>query len=241
MILIGTSGWMYEHWRDVLYRQGVSRDDMLPAYANSFRTVEVNNTFYQLPDEDTIQGWYRKTPDDFVFAVKANRYITHMKNLLEPRDPVSRLLDRVTGLGAKLGPILFQLPPGWHVNAERLEHFTGVLPEGHRYVFEFRHESWYTDSVYDILEESGSAFCVHDHKDAPSPERVTADFAYVRFHGRRGAYAGRYPPADLVNWVNTVSAWNARGLDVYCYFNNDFRGYAVENALELNRLLDQRS
>jgi uncharacterized protein YecE (DUF72 family) len=168
-----------------------------------------------------------------VFAVKANRYITHMKNLLEPEEPVARMMDRIQELGEKLGPILFQLPPGWHVNASRLANFVGILPGGHRYAFEFRHESWYADPVYDVLEQSGSAFCIHDHRDAPSPRRVTADFIYVRFHGRGGGYEGRYPSADLSGWADTIAGWRDEGLDVYGYFNNDFRGYAVENAREL--------
>jgi len=237
MILIGTSGWMYDHWKGILYREDASREELLPAYAASFHTVEINNTFYQLPDAGTIEEWRHRTPAGFVFAVKANRYITHMKNLLEPGGPVSRMMGRVDGLEEKLGPILFQLPPGWHVNAERLASFVGILPQDHRYAFEFRHESWYTRPVYDILEKSGSAFCIHDHEDAPSPQQVTADFVYVRFHGRRGSYEGRYPRADLSAWADTIADWRDQGLDMYGYFNNDFRGYAVENAQKLLELL----
>jgi uncharacterized protein YecE (DUF72 family) len=240
MILIGTSGWAYDHWRGVLYREDVSQEDLLPAYAASFRTVEINNTFYQLPGAETIEGWRRKTPDEFLFAVKANRYITHMKNLLEPKEPVARMMDRVQGLGDKLGPVLFQLPPGWHVNVERLANFVDILPRDQRYAFEFRHESWYTDPVYDVLEQSGCAFCIHDHRDAPSPQRVTADFVYVRFHGWQGGYEGKYSSADLSAWADTIAGWRDGGLDVYGYFNNDFRGYAVENAQELVTLLDER-
>ncbi len=246
MILIGTSGWMYDHWEGVFYREGASPEELLPAYAESFRTVEVNNTFYQLPNAGTVEGWCRRTPAEFVFAVKANRYITHMKNLLQPQGPVSRMMERLDGLGDKLGPVLFQLPPGWRVNADRLASFVdllsreGAIPaaRGHRYAFEFRHQSWYTDPVYDILERSGCAFCIHDHRDAPSPRRVTADFVYLRFHGRRGRYEGKYPAADLSAWADAIAGWHDRGLDVYGYFNNDFRGYAVENARELIELLN---
>ena len=237
MILIGTSGWAYDHWKGVLYREDASQEDLLPAYAESFRTVEINNTFYQLPDAGTIEAWRNRVPAGFVFAVKANRYITHMKNLLESEEPVERMMARVDGLGDKLGPILFQLPPRWHVNAERLASFVGILPQRFRYAFEFRHESWYADPVYDVLEQSGSAFCIHDHKDAPSPRRVTADFVYVRFHGRRGGYEGEYPSTDLSGWADTITGWHDEGLDIYCYFNNDFRGYAVANARELIELL----
>jgi uncharacterized protein YecE (DUF72 family) len=237
MILIGTSGWAYDHWKGVLYEKDVSQEGLLPAYAESFQTVEINNTFYQLPDEATIEGWRCRVPDGFVFAVKANRYITHMKNLLEPEGSVDRMMARVDGLGDKLGPILFQLSPGWYINVERLAGFVGILPQDHRYAFEFRHESWYADPVYDVLERSGSAFCIHDHKDAPAPRRLTADFVYVRFHGRRGSYEGKYTSADLAVWADTIAGWRDEGLDVYCYFNNDFRGYAVENARVLIALL----
>jgi uncharacterized protein YecE (DUF72 family) len=237
MILIGTSGWAYKHWKGILYREDASQEDLLPAYAESFQTVEINNTFYRLPDEGTIAGWRCRAPDGFVFAVKANRYITHMKKLMEPEEPVERMMDRVAGLGNKLGPILFQLPPGWHVNAKRLASFADVLPQDHRYAFEFRHESWYADPVYDVLEQSGGAFCIHDHRDAPSPRRVTADFVYVRFHGRQGSYEGKYSSTDLSGWADTIAGWRDEGLSVYCYFNNDFRGHAVENARELIALL----
>lgn len=237
MILIGTSGWAYDHWKGVFYREDASQEDLLPAYAESFKTVEINNTFYQLPDAGTVEAWRNRVPAGFVFAVKANRYITHMKNLLESEEPVERMMARVDGLGDKLGPILFQLPPRWHVNAERLASFVGILPQRFRYAFEFRHESWYADPVYDVLEQSGSAFCIHDHKDAPSPRRVTADFVYVRFHGRRGGYEGEYPSTDLSGWADTIAGWHGEGLDIYCYFNNDFRGYAVANARELIELL----
>lgn len=237
---------MYDHWEGVFYREGASSEELLPAYAESFPTVEVNNTFYQLPDAGTVEGWRRRTPAAFVFAVKANRYITHMKNLLQPQGPVSRMMERLDGLGDKLGPILFQLPPGWHVNADRLASFVdllsreGAIPaaRGHRYAFEFRHQSWYADPVYDILEQSGCAFCIHDHRDAPSPRRVTADFVYLRFHGRQGRYEGKYPSTDLSAWAETIAGWRDQGLDVYGYFNNDFRGYAVENARELIELLN---
>lgn len=239
MILIGTSGWLYDHWKGILYREGASSEELLPAYADSFHTVEVNSTFYGLPSAETVEAWRRAVPAEFVFAVKANRYITHMKNLLEPEEPVERMMERVQGLGNKLGPILFQLPPGWHVNAGRLASFIDILPPDRRYAFEFRHESWYAEPVYDVLEENGCAFCIHDHRDAPSPRRVTADFVYVRFHGSRGGYEGKYPSADLSAWADTIAAWRGGGLDVYGYFNNDFRGYAVENARELIRLLGQ--
>lgn len=233
MIKIGTSGWMYDHWKGPFYPEDISSDDMLPFFAQTFDTVEVNNTFYQLPSEEKVRRWEEDSPADFLFVIKANRYITHMKNLLDPEEPVNTLMDRVGILDDKLGPILFQLPPHWNVNAERLANFLEVLPQGPRYVFEFRDESWYTDEIYHLLEEREAAFCIHDHRDAPSPEKVTTDFVYLRFHGPTGDYGGEYRKEDLRGWAEKMAGWQEDGGDVYAYFNNDMRGYAVENAREL--------
>jgi len=238
MIKIGTSGWMYEHWKGPFYPEDAASDAMLPYYAQTFDTVEVNNTFYQLPSEEKVEAWRRDSPDDFLFVIKANRYITHMKNLLEPEDPVRTLMERVRILGRQLGPILFQLPPHWNVNVERLDAFLDVLPAEQRFTFEFRDESWYTDAIYDPLEEAGAAFCIHDHQDAPSPDRITTDWVYVRFHGPRGDYGGKYPEEALEEWAARMEGWSEDGLDVYAYFNNDMRGYAVENAKTLRALVD---
>jgi uncharacterized protein YecE (DUF72 family) len=235
MIKIGTSGWMYDHWKGPFYPEDIASDDMLPFYAQTFDTVEVNNTFYQLPSEEKVRRWKEDSPAGFLFVIKANRYITHMKNLLDPEEPVNTLMARIEILGQKLGPILFQLPPHWNVNAERLANFLEVLPQGPRYVFEFRDESWYADEIYRLLEEAGAAFCIHDHRDAPSPEEVTADFVYLRFHGPRGDYGGKYREEDLREWAERIAGWRGAGRDAYGYFNNDMRGYAVENARELRR------
>jgi uncharacterized protein YecE (DUF72 family) len=235
MTRIGTSGWMYDHWKGSFYPEDVESDAMLPFYAQTFDTVEVNNTFYQLPSTEKVRRWEEDSPAGFLFVIKANRYITHMKNLLDPEEPVNTLMDRVENLGEKLGPILFQLPPQWNVNAERLADFLEVLPQGPRFAFEFRDESWYIDEIYRLLEEAEAAFCIHDHRDAPSPEEVTTDFVYVRFHGPRGDYGGKYREEDLREWAEKIAGWQEAGRDVCAYFNNDMRGYAVENARELRR------
>lgn len=239
MIKVGTSGWMYDHWKGPFYPEDIASDAMLSFYAQTFDTVEVNNTFYQLPSEGKVRGWKEDSPEGFLFVIKANRYITHMKNLLEPEEPVNTLMERIEILDQKLGPILFQLPPHWNVNAERLANFLKVLPQDLRYVFEFRDESWYVDEVYRLLEEAGAAFCIHDHHDAPSPEEVTADFVYLRFHGPRGDYGGKYREEDLRGWAEKIAAWHEADRDVYAYFNNDMRGYAVENARELRGYVAQ--
>lgn len=236
MIRIGTSGWVYDHWKGVFYPEGLAQEEQLPFFAQTFDTVEINYSFYRLPDEETVKSWAGKVPKGFLFSPKASRYITHMKKLLDPEVPVAGFLDRMALLGAKLGPVLFQLPPAWHVNADRLAHFVHILPKRHRYVFEFRHASWYTDAVYDILEEGGCGFCIHDNQDAASPEKLTAEFTYVRFHGKRGGNDGKYTRRDLEACASKIARWAEDGIDVYCYFNNDWKGYAVENARELQEL-----
>jgi uncharacterized protein YecE (DUF72 family) len=237
MIRIGTSGWVYNHWQGVFYPRDLPQEDWLSFFADHFATVEINNTFYHLPDAKTVQNWADRTPDDFLFAVKASRYITHVKNLLDPEEPVGTFMDRAGILGDKLGPVLFQLPPHWNLNAERLARFVPVLPGSHRYVFEFRDASWYADEVFQILEENGCAFCIHNHHDAPSPTRLTAGFTYVRFHGPRGSYEGGYQPDVLEEWAARMVGWDQDGIDVYCYFNNDPKGHAVKNASELEDLI----
>lgn len=239
MFRIGTSGWMYEHWRGPFYPDDITSDDMLRFYADTFDTVEVNNTFYQLPGKDKAKAWRERSPEEFLFAIKANRYITHMKNLLEPDAPVETLMERISLLEQKLGPILFQLPPHWTVNARRLSNFLGVLPQGSDYAMEFRDESWYCEDVYDLLESAEVAFCIHDHSDAPSPRRMTADFLYVRFHGPTGDYGGSYPDHHLREWADSLISWHDQGRDVFVYFNNDMRGYAVDNAQQLRAYVSE--
>lgn len=238
MIHVGTSGWIYGHWEGIFYPEDLSQGEYLPFYADSFSTVEINNTFYRLPEAGTVENWEERAPEGFLFAVKANRYITHMKNLLDPEEPVERMMDRIRRLEDKLGPILFQLPPQWNVNAERLRNFVAVLPEGYQHVFEFRNSTWYTEEVYEILEESGCGFCIHDSKDAPAPQKFTADFTYVRFHGSQETSGGKYRPDHLQEWAEKLAAWEERGLEVYAYFNNDWQGFAIENARELKERLE---
>ncbi len=241
MIRIGTSGWVYDHWKGPFYPADAPGDELFEHYAERFDTVEINNSFYQLPAAKTVAAWHAQAPADFRYAVKANRYITHMKNLLEPEQHVKTMFDRMDALADHLGPYLFQLPPGWHVNVERLRHFGEALPSRHRYAFEFRHASWYSDAVFDLLAAHDCAFCIHDHADAPSPERITADFVYLRFHGREGTYAGSYTAEALEIWAEKIAAWDAAGHDVYAYFNNDAHGYAVDNATDLQERIAARS
>lgn len=232
-IHIGTSGWHYKHWEGPFYPQRLSPEDWLAYYQDHLPTVEVNNTFHQLPARETLEGWRETVDEDFVFAVKASRYITHMKKLKDPEEPVDTFLSRVEILGAGLGPILFQLPPNWNYDGERLRSFVEVLPSGHRYTFEFRNPDWLNDEANQILEDNGAAFCIYDFQGRQSPRTVTADFVYIRLHGPYGAYGGKYDADALAQLRDAISTWQREGKDVYCYFDNDEAGYAVDNALEL--------
>ncbi|MBD3378972.1 MAG: DUF72 domain-containing protein [Candidatus Omnitrophica bacterium] len=231
---IGTSGWHYDHWKKNFYPEGVNNGAMLDYYAEKLDSVEINNAFYRLPEKKTFRAWAGKVPRDFIFSVKASRYITHMKKLRTVKRPVNKVLNTVKALGGKLGPILFQLPPRWKKNTSRLEHFLSLLPEENRYAFEFRDPSWFSDDVYDALREKNAAFCIYHLAGRMSPKILTGDFAYIRLHGPKGAYKGRYTGGDLAGWAGAISAWRRNGNDVYCYFDNDQKGYAAENAVELH-------
>jgi uncharacterized protein YecE (DUF72 family) len=232
-LCIGTSGWNYSHWRGVFYPPTLPQGSWLHHYAGFFSTVEINNSFYHLPRGETFRNWKERVPDDFLFSVKASRYITHMKKLRDPQESIEKFFRNASLLAHKLGPILFQLPPRWRVNPLRLESFLDVLPAGHRYAFEFRDESWFCDAVYRILSRYVSAFCIYELGGVASPRRITADFVYVRLHGPGGPYQGRYDTRALSRWAQALSSWLKNGSDAYCYFDNDDSGYAVQNAREL--------
>jgi uncharacterized protein YecE (DUF72 family) len=234
---IGTSGWSYPHWRGVFYPKALRGEAWLNHYATFFETVELNNTFYQLPEASTFRHWYREAPRKFVFAVKGSRFITHMKKLQKPRGALHRFLRRVAILKEKLGPVLFQLPPRFRVNPERLADFADLLQAGHRYAFEFRDPTWFVPKVYVILRKRGLGFCLFSLKELPCPEVITARYVYVRFHGPGAKYAGRYSEVELRVWARRIRGWLGEGLDVYSYFNNDERGYAVANAIRLRELV----
>ncbi len=236
-IHIGTSGWHYAHWQGTFYPADTQPADFLAYYKQQFRTVEINNSFYHLPEKKTFKAWRDGTPADFIFAVKASRYITHMKKLSDPKPSVRKFFSRVEALGGKCGPILFQLPPRWHANAERLDDFLNALPSGHRYAFEFRDETWFSSAINEILEKYNAAFCIHDLAGVTSPLTVTADFVYLRFHGPDGPYQGSYSAKQLKYWANAIRQWRREGRAVYCYFDNDEQGFAPKNALALKKMV----
>jgi uncharacterized protein YecE (DUF72 family) len=234
---IGTSGWHYKHWLGPFYPDKLPASKMLDFYARHFDTVELNNTFYRLPVESGLEKWREGTPKGFCFAAKGSRFLTHMKKLKDPETGIERYFERVDRLGRKLGPVVFQLPPFWEVDLDRLEHFLRALPKGHRYAFEFRNPTWHTDAVYRTLQKYNAAFCIFEISGFSSECHITADFTYIRLHGPGGAYQGSYPPATLELWAGRLLKWRKQLRAVHIYFDNDQAGYAVENALSLKQLV----
>jgi uncharacterized protein YecE (DUF72 family) len=200
--------------------------------------VEINNSFYQLPKEETLLAWRDTVPKGFIFAVKGSRYITHMKKLKDPKQTLAGLLGRIEVLDEKFGPILFQLPPKWHVNLQRLRDFLAVLPKDYRYAFEFRDPTWYRQEVYEALNEHGAAFCIYELAGHRSPKEVTANFVYIRLHGPGDAYQGQYEKRALAGWAGAFSAWARQGKSIFCYFDNDEAGYAAQDAVRLQEMLE---
>jgi uncharacterized protein YecE (DUF72 family) len=233
-ILIGTSGWHYKSWRGPFFPDDVKIKDHLAYYATQFRTTELNGVFYRTPTVEAVKAWRGQTPDDFVFAWKASKFITHWKRLSDRSVNSLELLEsRLSLLGRKAGPVLFQLPPQFERNEDRLASFTRMLKRKRRYAFEFRHPGWYTPRVLRLLSDANIALCISDHADAPSPWRRTADFIYLRGHGPGGRYKGHYSAATLAAWRQKIRRWRARGHDVYVYFDNDQKSAAPLDAARL--------
>ena len=211
---------------------------MFDFYARHFDTVEINNSFYHLPAAKTFDNWRESSPRNFVFAVKASRFITHMKKLKDPKSSSEKFFDVADHLERKLGPILFQLPPRWKLNIERFAEFLEILPKEHKYAFEFREESWLVPQVFELLRKHKAALCIHDFADMKIPHEITADFSYIRFHGPTSAkYWGWYSTRELQTWAKRIESWREQLKAVYVYFNNDPEGAAVKNALELKELV----
>jgi uncharacterized protein YecE (DUF72 family) len=234
---IGTSGYVYRHWRKgVFYPVGLSAREELGHYASRFRTVELNNPFYRVPTVEMFQRWRDSSPPDFQFAIKASRYITHVKRLRNVAEELSLFLDRADHLGQKLGPILFQLPPTQQLELARLDKFLDLLAPARRWVIEFRHPSWHAGEVYRRLTERGVALCI-PVGGGLHPDRIaTAPFTYIRMH-RGQEPGGGFTDADLKAWAGRIRALRAAAKEVYVYFNNDWGGYAIRDAIKLRELL----
>jgi len=238
---IGTSGWHYDDWRGRFYPEKLPKSEWLGFYARHFSTLELNNTFYRLPQESVFQKWHDSSPDGFVFAVKVSRYITHIKRLKDCGDEVNNFMSRAALLKDKLGPLLYQLPPGLHRDDDILKSFLATLPQEIEHVIEFRHDSWFAEEVYDILRRNHIGFCIFDMPKLKSPLLATADFAYIRFHGSDSLYSSCYSDGELKEWSEKIAVL-AEGLKaVYIYFNNDVAGYALENAETIRKLMVQET
>jgi uncharacterized protein YecE (DUF72 family) len=232
-IRVGCSGWQYKHWRGDFYPAALPQSSWFAHYARHFDTVEINNTFYRLPPPESFAKWRQQAPRRFLYAVKASRFLTHMKKLKDPQDPLFRFFEGATQLGPHLGPVLYQLPPGWKVDLERLEQFLRALPKGRRHTVEFRETSWYDERVYELLRRYRVALCLHDMQGSATGKQVVGPFVYVRFHHGTAKYGGRYPDDRLDEWAGWLAARVAEGMDVFAYFNNDTGGHAPRDAVRL--------
>lgn len=234
---IGTSGWHYASWIGPFYPAKLAKPKLLGFYAGQFDTAEINLSFYRLPSETALATWRDTTPDDFLFAWKAHRVVTHYRRLRNVDADIPNIFGRMAVLGPKEGPVLFQLHPRLGIDRERLAAFLDLLPRGRRYTFEFRHPSWYEPGIMALLADHNASLCLSDHAAAPAPWEVTADFVYVRGHGPSGRYHGSYPDETLAAWASRIRDWRAAGRTVFCYFDNDIKAAAPEDAERMKRML----
>ena len=235
-IRIGTSGWSYDHWIDVLYPPDLPQNERLARYAQEFDTVEINSSFYRLPWLNMIKAWNKRSPEGFVFAAKCQRRLTHVMRLKDTGEDLRRFLNRVGLLGAKLGPVLYQLPPSFARDDGVLEAFLADLPPG-QHVVEFRHASWESPDVYSLLSHYGVSHCVVSMPNYPVDLTTTGSFAYVRLHGAAQLYASLYGDEELRDWAQRLTDLADSGVGSHVYFNNDAQGFAVENARRLRELV----
>lgn len=235
---VGTSGWHYRDWWGPFYPDKLKKKDALSFYVTRFDTAELNAPFYRTPTEKAVENWRDLSPDDFRFAWKASKFITHWRRLLADDNALALLDSRLSLLEPKLGPVLFQLPPRMTADRERLAGFLPRLPRGRLYSFEFRHPSWYEKPVFDLLADHNAALCLSDHADAPAPAEVTADWVYIRNHGPSGRYHGSYSDAQLAAWAGRMREWRLSGRAVWCFFDNDVKSAAPADAARLLGLLE---
>jgi uncharacterized protein YecE (DUF72 family) len=238
-VRVGCSGWIYPHWRGRFYPEELAVKRWFAFYAEHFDTVEINNSFYRLPKPETFDAWAAQAPPGFRYAVKANRFLTQAKKLKDCEEPMARMMPAFRHLGETLGPVLYQLPPRFKVNLERLERFLELVPKDVINVFEFRDNSWHDDAVFTLLERYGASFCAHDMPGSDSPDLAVGPVAYVRFHGGEGKYWGRYSDEALLRWTDWMIAEARKGREVWAYFNNDIDGHAIHDALTLKAMLRQ--
>ncbi len=244
-LFIGTSGWVYGHWEGIFYPEDLPSKTKLKYFSQHFKTAEINYSFYRLPQPSTYQNWYKQTPDDFLFAVKASRFITHIKRLSGVKDAWETFIENALNLKEKLGPILFQFPPSFkatEVDLKRLTEFLKPLSLARgpssgslRFAFEFRHKSWCDEKIYELFKKYNVAWVIADSPNYPKTKEVTADFIYLRMHGSKVLFSSNYTQKELEVLSQKIKKW-LKSANVYCYFNNDAMGYAIKNAKELLKL-----
>jgi uncharacterized protein YecE (DUF72 family) len=237
-IWVGTSGWTYDGWRGPFYPKEVPKKRWLAWYAQQFATTEINGSFYRTPSLEAVEAWREQTPDEFLFAWKASKFITHWKRLSDKSANSIELMEsRIKVLGPKAGPVLFQLPARFKADGERLSSFLKLLSKKYKYAFEFRDASWYEKDILTLLRKRDVALCLSDHIDAPAPWVVTAGHVYIRGHGPTGEYKDRYPLKTLREWAAAIRKWKRQGRTVFCYFDNDQKSAAPKDARRLSQLL----
>ena len=235
-VRIGCSGWQYRHWRGDFYPASLPQSRWLEHYADRFDTVEINNSFYRLPASQTFALWRKRAPKGFLYAAKASRFLTHMKKLKDPEAPIELFFTRARELGPTFGPILYQLPPRWPLNLDRLEAFLRALPPRRLHAVEFRDPSWYADEALRLLDRHRVALCLHDMHGSASGQRTVGPFVYVRFHGT-SRYSGSYADKDLRAWAEWLAGRARAGAAVFAYFNNDVGGHAPRDAVRLRTMI----
>lgn len=236
---IGTSGWWYNHWKGIFYPQKLEEREWFKFYASHFDTVEVNSSFYRLPFPNLVRGWAKKAPPGFKFTLKGWRRITHLKRLKEIEEDLFTFLSRLEPLKGKMGAILFQLPPSFRKDLPRLENFLKTLPSGEDWVIEFRHSSWFTREVFNLLKRYRVGYCVVSMPRMPEIIKITSPVGYVRFHGKEILYGSPYSDEELLEWREKIREMEKEGAErIYLYFNNDYNAYAVFNALKLKEILE---
>lgn len=238
-LFIGTSGWSYQDWKGIFYPKDLERGGELQYYTTFFNTTEINSTFYRLPYEGMVKGWYNKTPQNFLFSIKVSKRITHLKRLRECKEELSLFFNRVFLLKEKVGVLLYQLPPSLKFDPSLLEEFLLLLPKDKNHVIEFRNNSWFNDKSYEILNRYNVGFCIVSAPKFETILEVTSTFAYIRMHGKEGWYKYLYNEEELRWWSEIIVKFLKNKIKVFCYFNNDYKGNAVTNALRLKELISK--
>lgn len=240
-IYIGTSGWSYKHWQDIFYPEEIRPEKYLEFYSSGFECVELNSSFYNLPRETTVSGWMRRTPGNFRFCPKISRLITHHLRLAGIEEPVKKFFTVFDAMREKLGPVLIQLPPGLTYDRAVISDFLGLMTEKYfyyRYAVEIRHRSWLNDEFLSLLSEYNTSLVIADSGTRyPFSETITTDFVYIRLHGRNQLYVSDYSEEVLKTYADKIAAWLSDGRNIWVFFNNDYHGYAVKNAIRLRELI----